>query len=110
MLQPVTILPLAVSSAAPTRKFEYVAMARVRASRAASTSRWTVASESLKDALQERDELVPHAAGRLNHLFFSQRLREDAGRHVRDARNAQHLDAHVAGRDRFRHGRHADSV
>src|SRR5687768_4398863 len=99
MLQPVMMSPLAVCSAAPTRKPEYGAIARSRASRAAATRRVTSASETLKDALQQRDELVADAAGGLDHFFFGERLRQDACRHVRDTGNAQHLDAHVAGRD-----------
>src|SRR5262245_21646654 len=105
-LHPPTIRPLRVSSAAPTLKPEKGAMARWRASRAAATSR----SESLNDALKHGDELVPHAAGGLDHLFFGQRLRQDSGGHVRDAGNAEHLDAHVSRHDRLGHGRHPDGI
>src|SRR5687767_4018807 len=98
-LQPPYTRPSAVISAAPTLKPEYGATACSRACRAAVTS--AAASKPLKDALQQRDERVPHAARGLNYFFLGQLLIEDSGRHVRDARNAQHLDAHVPGADRF---------
>ena len=50
---------------------------------------------------------LPHTAGRLDDFFLGQRLRQDAGRHVRDAGNAQHFDAHVPRDDGFGNRRHA---
>ena len=49
-------------------------------------------------------------ARRLHHFGVIERLRQHAGRHVGDARDAEHLDPHVPRDDRFRHGRHADRV
>ena len=41
---------------------------------------------------------------------WTQRLRQDAGRHVGDARDAEHLEAHVPRDDGLRRGGHADGV
>src|SRR5438105_8730077 len=90
-LQPVITAPSAVSSAAPTLNCEKVATACSRARRARSTS----ASELTNDPLQERNELSPDPPRRLHHVGVIERLRQDAGRHVRDARNPEHLDPHV---------------
>src|SRR5687767_6777197 len=84
MLQPVTTWPSAVSSAAPTVKVEYGACAYSRALRAAA-----IRSESLNDALEERDERAAHATRGFHDLVMHERLRQDAGGHVRDARDAK---------------------
>src|SRR5687767_11982535 len=116
MLQPEMIAPFAVSTAAPTLKPEKSATACSRAARAAATSLSTEASaaadasEPANDALQQRDELPFHLLRGLHHFRMMQRLREDAGRGIRDARDAQHFDAHVARRNGFRHRRHADRI
>src|SRR5262245_61001626 len=100
-LQPVTIVPSSVSSAAPTLKCEYGATACSRARRAAATSAARAAStrdersEPANDALQESDELAAHAARRFHHFVVMQRLWQHTRGHVRDARNAQHLEPHV---------------
>ena len=60
-----------------------VARRRARPSTSASIQRRPMMPSS------KRDELVAHAAGRLDHFFLGQRLRQDAGRHVRDARDAR---------------------
>ena len=65
---------------------------------------------ALNDFLQQRDELAAHPSRRFHHLVVIERLRQHAGRHVRDARDAEHLDAHVARGNRLRHGGHADRV
>src|SRR5579862_2079856 len=96
--------PARVWTAAPTLKCEYGAMAWSRAARAAATS----ASKSLKRALQKRHELAAHARRRLDDFLFGERLRQNAGGHVRDARDAKHLDPHVASDDGFGRRRHAD--
>src|SRR5688572_13777094 len=106
MLHPEMIVPFAVSTAAPTLKPEKSATACSRAARAAATS-W---SEPANDALQQRDELPFHLLRGLDHFRMMQRLREDAGRGIRDARDAQHFDAHVSRRNGFRHRRHADRI
>src|SRR6185436_8260167 len=98
------ISPAAVSSAAPTLKWEKSATACSRALRAAAIN----ASEPANDALEERDELSLHLLRRFHDLGMVQRFREDTRRGVGDTRNAQHLDAHVPRHDRFRCGRHAD--
>ena len=67
-------------------------------------------SESLNDALQQRAELAANATRDLHHLVVDERLRQDAGRHVGDARDAEHLDAHVSRDDGFGRGRHPDGV
>ena len=43
----------------------------------------------------ERDELLANPLGRVEHLPVRERAREDPGSHVRDARDAEHLHAHV---------------
>src|SRR5438270_7493558 len=102
MLQPVTTVPSAVSSAAPTLKCENAAEACSRARRAAATSSACVGrppggrrSETANDPLQQRDELPAHAPRGLHHLGVIERLRQDAGGHVGDARNPEYLDAHM---------------
>src|SRR6187402_3458539 len=106
MLQPVMMMPSAVSSAAPTLNFEKSAIACSRARRAAPMSR----SESLNDLLQQGDELSTDPACRVHDLVVIERLRQDTRGHVGDARDAEHLDAHVPGNDRLRDRRHADRV
>ena len=51
-----------------------------------------------------------HAARRLHHFVVIERLRQHAGGRVGDARDAEHLDAHVPRDDRLGHGRHADGI
>src|ERR671918_405558 len=104
MLQPVMISPLDVSSAAPTLKREYSASAPSRAARARSTRR----SKSANDALQQRAELHAHAPRGFHHFVVMQRMRQHARGHVRDARDAQHFESHVARDNGFRYRRHAD--
>src|SRR5262245_12155467 len=99
------IAPSAVSSAAPTLKFEYAACAWRRALRAA-----TISLETLNDALQQRDERAADAPRGLHDLLVDQRLRQHARRHVRDARDPQYLHAHVPRRNGFGHRRHADRI
>ena len=55
------------------------------------------------DLFEQSDELPAHTPRRLHHLVVMQRLRQHASRHVRDARDAEHLDAHVPRRNGFRH-------
>src|SRR5829696_1730924 len=101
MLQPVTTVPSAVSSAAPTLNVEKGATARARAPRAASTSAaQACASEPLNDPFQQRRELAADPTRGLHHLVVVQRLRQDAGRHVADARDAEDLHPHVPRDDR----------
>src|ERR1041385_5459598 len=66
--------------------------------------------DPLQDPLQQRHELRAHAARRLDHFLFGQRLRKHARGHVRDARDAKHVDAHMPRGDRFGDGGHADGV
>ena len=75
MLQPVTIVPSAVSSAAPTLRPEYFARACFRAARAAAIS-----SESLNDPLNQTGEHVTHLPRRLEHVRMIDRLRQDVYR------------------------------
>src|SRR5258705_1637703 len=105
MLQPGMIAPSAVSSAAPTLKCENSACAFRRTLRAAARR-----SESLNDPLQQSNEGASYAPRRFHDLVVHERLRENTGRHVRDAGDAQYLDPHVAGGNRFRHSRHANGV
>src|SRR5579872_734571 len=67
-------------------------------------------SELLKNALQQSHELSANAARRLHHLGVIEGLGQYAGRHVGDARDAEHLEPHVTGSDRFGDGGHADRV
>src|SRR6187200_1921909 len=106
MLQPVTMVPSAVSSAAPTLNPENGATAYSLAWRAASTRR----SESANGVLQQAHEIGGHAARGPHHLGVIERLRQHSGGHVGDARDAEHVDTHVAGDDGFGHRRHADRV
>src|SRR5688500_4576618 len=97
MLQPVTMVPSAVSSAAPTLMPEKAARACRLARRAAATS-----LEALNDPLEQGDERSAHATSGLHHFIVVERLRQHASRHVGDARDAQHLDAHMTSRNRLR--------
>src|SRR5687768_504576 len=108
MLEPPMIVPSAVSRAAPTLKPEYRACAWRRARRAAAIS--ARASEPGKNFLRQGDERAAYAACRLEDFFVVQGARQHACRHVRDARDSEHLEPHVAGGNRFRDGRHADHV
>src|SRR5688500_12828752 len=99
MLQPVTIPPPAVSSAAPTLKLEYPAWANSRALRAAA-----IKSESFNDSLEQGNEGAAHLPRRLQHFLVIERLGQHPGRHVRDARHPQDLEPHVPRGDRFRDG------
>src|SRR5579871_678462 len=111
MLQPLNTTPVVVSNAAPTLNWEYAAMARSRASRATLTRRWSRSrSETLNDSLQERDEVAAHPRGCLNDFLFGQWLRKHPGGHVRNARDAEDFDIHVACDDGLRDRRHADRV
>src|ERR1044071_3434162 len=105
MLQPVMTTPSAVSSAAPTLNVEYSACANSRALRAAA-----IRSESLNDPLEQRDEGAAHLPGGFQYFLVVERLRQDARRHVGDARHPQDLEPHVARRDCLRDGGHADGV
>src|SRR5688572_31015668 len=105
-LQPRTISPLAVSSAAPTRNPEYVAIARSRATRAAATS----ASEPANDTLQQCDEDAANPLRRFHHFIMMQRLIDDAGSHVGDARHSQHLYPHLPGHDRLGRRGHSNRI
>src|SRR5437870_3240016 len=67
-------------------------------------------SELLNDVLHQRAELAADSTRGLHHLGMIERLRQHACRHVRDARNAQDLHAHVARDDGFGHRGHADRV
>src|SRR5215831_10257336 len=62
------------------------------------------------DALQQRDELAANSSCSLHHFVVLQRLWQHTGRHVRDARDAKHLDAHVTRHNRFRYGGHAHGI
>src|SRR5438034_6551014 len=100
MLQPVMTRPSMVSSAAPTLKCEYAAQACSRARRASETSSTALVrsrSELSNDGLQQCDELTADSARRFQHFRVIERLRQHPRRHVRDARNAEDLDAHVPG-------------
>ena len=54
--------------------------------------------------------VIPDTLRGLEHFVVVQRLRQHARGEIRDARNAQHLDAHVPRHDRFGHRRHADRI
>jgi len=83
----VMISPAAVSSAAPTLKWEKSATACSRALRAAAIN----ASEPANDALEERDELSLHLLRRFHDLGMVQRFREDTREHrIEIARQGQH--------------------
>src|SRR4051812_32224729 len=120
MLAPVTMVPSSVSSAAPTLKCEKSACAFFRARAAAAISfladpgPWPVASgpflDPFNNPLQQRGEGAAHALCRPQHVRMIDRLRQHAGCHVGDARDAEDLESHVARRDRFGHGRHADRI
>src|SRR5690349_24756013 len=121
MLQPVTIVPSAVSRAAPTLKCEKSAYACSRAARAAAIRSAPFgsrirdpesrsASDALNDPLEQRDERAANTLHGGNDLVVHDRLRQDSGGGVRDARYAQHLESHVPRRDRFGYGGHADRV
>src|SRR2546430_843190 len=107
MLQPEMTEPSAASSAAPTLKFENAAQAFSRARRAAPTKS-TPVSELTNDALQERDELAPHAARGLQDLGMIERLSVGTGGRVGHARETEDLDSHVTCHDRLRYRRHPD--
>src|SRR3954469_3778287 len=100
MLQPVMISPVSVSRAAPTLKPEKSATAFSRAARAAATRR----SEPANDPLEERHELALHLLRGFHDFRMVERFREDAGRRVRDARDAEHFQSHVTRDDGFRGG------
>src|SRR2546425_4980863 len=63
-------------------------------------------SDPANDALQQRDELSAHAPRGFHDLGVIERLRQDARGHVRDARDAQYIDAHVPRDDRLGNRRH----
>src|SRR5687767_13220074 len=106
MLQPVTIVPAAVSSAAPTLKPEKSATAYSRAARAAATR----ASEPANDPLEQRNELPFDLLRGFHHFRMMQRFGKHAGGRIGDARDPEHFDAHVPRGNGFRHGGHADGV
>src|SRR6187200_2970578 len=99
------ISPVSVSSAAPTLNFEKSATACSRAARAAATigsiDAAALALEPANDPLEERNELPFDLLGGLHHFGVVQRLREDAGSRIGDARDAEDLNPHVSGHDRF---------
>src|SRR3990170_8934602 len=118
MLQPVTTVPAAVSIAPPTLNCEYGATAWSRAERAADTSRPSSIGNPARrpglnppdDFLEKGDEPILHALGGLEHFLVTERLRPRARGHVRDAREPEHLEAHVASHDRFGHRGHAHNI
>src|ERR1044071_9085730 len=67
-------------------------------------------NEAANDALQQRNELPADALRGVHDLGVIERLRQHAGRHVRDARDAEHLEAHMSRNDGFRYRRHAHGV
>src|SRR3954465_4267519 len=69
-----------------------------------------VGSDSGNDLLQQGDELAADPPRCLHDLVVIERLRQHAGGHVGDARDAEHAQAHVPRRDRFGHCRHADRI
>ena len=78
----------------------------LRADRRSSPCRQSPAMMPSSSAAKAPAHLLRH----LHHLRVIERLRQHAGGRVGDARDAEHLDAHVPRDDRFRHGRHADGV
>src|SRR3954469_22984585 len=123
MLQPVMIIPSAVSSAAPTLNPENRACAFRRAFRAAAINAFVAsldgndvrllrlaASDTLDNPFKQRDERPAHEAGRLHHLGVIQRLRQHTRGHVGDARDPEHLETHVTGGNRFGYGRDPDRI
>src|SRR4051812_27125047 len=104
MLAPVTMVPSSVSSAAPTLKCEKSACAFLRARAAAAISFWADAGrlplarpsplaprpflDPFNNPLQQRREGAAHALCRLQHVRMIDRLRQHAGCHVGDARDA----------------------
>ena len=52
----------------------------------------------------------PRRARGFEHLVVVQRLRQHAGRQIRDARDPEHFHAHVPRDDRFGHRGHPDGV
>jgi hypothetical protein len=60
--------------------------------------------------VEQRDELRFHALAAFEHLSMIDGLVENPGGHIRDARNSQDADAHVARHDHFRNGRHANEI
>src|SRR5687767_10301151 len=100
------MVPSAHSSAAPTLNPEYRARACSRAARAAATS----ASEAANDALEQADELATHPLGDGHDVVVVERRVDDTGGRVRDARDAEHFEAHLPGHDRLGRGRHADRI
>src|SRR5262245_59614088 len=96
-------VPSVVSSEAPTLNFANPATALSRARRAASTRERL---DAANDFLQQRDELTADAFGGRHHLIVIERLWQDAGGHVGDARNSQDVHPHVACGERLRHRRH----
>src|ERR1051325_1275440 len=104
MLQPVTMAPSLVSSAAPTLKCEKSAHACSRAARAAAMSSVTLASripdpgsrpafclESLNDPLEQRDERAADALHGGEDVFVHDGMRQHAGRGVGNAGDAEHI-------------------
>src|ERR1051325_8936126 len=121
MLQPVTMVPSEVSSAAPTLKCEKSAHACSRAARAAAISSAAFesripdpesrsASDAFNDSLEQRDERAANTLHGRNDFVMHDRLRQDSGGRIRDARYAEHFQSHVPRRDRFGYGRHANRV
>src|SRR5262245_35324469 len=99
--------PSDVSRAAPTLKCEKPATACSRARRAAAIRSWL---EAANDPLEQADELTSNAPRGFEHRDVIERLRENTGGHVADARDPEDLDTHVSSNDRLGHGRHPDGV
>src|SRR5439155_1195448 len=84
-----------------------VASVRNSCSRPSATSTSATesrASELANHALQQRNELPAHAPCRLHHLGMIERPREYARGHVGNARETEHVHAHVARDDGLRDG------
>src|ERR1041384_7515219 len=102
MLQPVTMAPSIVSSAAPTLKCEKSAQACSRAARAAAINSAIFgsrvppdpgsrsASDSLNDSLEQRDERAADALHGGQDVIVHDRLRERRGPHRACAVGWQH--------------------
>src|SRR6266851_7593802 len=91
------------------------ASARKSASRPSLTSTSATDSrpprlELANNPLQQRNKLSADPPSGVHHLSVTESLGQYARGHVRDARDAEHLDRHVTGHDGFGHSGHADGV
>src|ERR1700761_985168 len=68
--------------------------------------RWLISARNeWQEGHQQAGQLRLHARSRLHHFLVVNRLIEDAGRHVGNAGNPEHFDAHMAGNNHLLHGR-----